>query len=542
MKLTFPSRLVLAAAVALAASLGTARAAPAGRHVTLLHVSDTHAQLETHPEYVPGEPGFPMMGGFARLKTAVDRARADVHGPSYLVDGGDTFQGSGPAAWSHGEVVVKPLNALGIDVGVPGNWEVAYGSGDFERLMSELSFPEIAYNFQDASGRRLFPPAKIFDRGGVKVAFVGVTDPTTTIRQPPAEVVGLDSTRVAGLRAYVQALKAREHPDLTVLVDHTGLSISRALAREIPELDVVLSGHTHERTETPILEGRTLVVEPGSMGSFLGRLDLTVGAHGGVKAWRFRLLPVRASEYPEDPKVAALVEEALAPYRARADRVVGHTRTPILRYDVVETTADDLVADAVREITGADVGFTNGFRFGTPIPPGPVTEGDLWNLLPTDAHVKEGWVTGKQLRAYMEEELELVFSRDPWKLSGGWGPRASGLAVSFVASAPPGHRVRSLRVHGREVRDDDRITIAGCERDGEPMDVVCRLHGAHDARRLDLTAHDVLERYFARHGTVAPRLDGRAVARDLPEPVWSQDAVIASFRRLDRVKERAAVE
>jgi S-sulfosulfanyl-L-cysteine sulfohydrolase len=55
---------------------------------------------------------------------------------------------------------------------------------------------------------------------------------------------------------------------------------------------------------------------------------------------------------------------------------------------------------------------------------GKLTVGDLWNMLPLDARVKTGTVTGRQLRAYLENELELVFSKDPWKLSGGWGPRA----------------------------------------------------------------------------------------------------------------------
>src|SRR5664280_2541300 len=86
--------------------------APAGRHVTFLHIADTHAQLETHPEYMPGQtPELQSMGGYARLKTAIDRERAASRGAVFVADGGDTFQGSGPAAWSEGEVVLGPLNA-----------------------------------------------------------------------------------------------------------------------------------------------------------------------------------------------------------------------------------------------------------------------------------------------------------------------------------------------------------------------------------------------------------------------------------------------
>jgi len=93
-----------------------------GKRLTLLHFTDMHAQLETHSEYLPGaNPEIQMMGGYARLKTAIEHERAHCEGACFLLDGGDEFQGSGPAAWSEGEAILEPLNALGIDVFTPGN-------------------------------------------------------------------------------------------------------------------------------------------------------------------------------------------------------------------------------------------------------------------------------------------------------------------------------------------------------------------------------------------------------------------------------------
>ncbi|CAN5923181.1 hypothetical protein BH11MYX4_BH11MYX4_05640 [soil metagenome] len=510
-----------------AASPNAPLAAP--RHVVLLHMADSHAQLETHPEYMPGEtPVLQSMGGYARLKTAIDRERARSKGPTFLADGGDTFQGSGPASWSEGAAVLGPLNALGIDVCVPGNWEVVYGPKRFRELMGSVTCKVTTYNFHDTTtGERLFAPEITLERGGVRVAFVGITDPTTTKRQPPDEVVGLDSSRLDGLRDFVREVRGRERADLVVAVTHTGITVSRQIAREIPEFDVILSGHTHERTERAILEGKVIVVEPGSMGSFLGRLDITLGDKGGVAAFDFALLPIRASEVPEDPSVKALVDASLAPYRARAGEVVGETTTSLLRYDVLETSADDFITDAIREIAGTSVGMSNGFRFAPPIPAGPITEGDLWLLLPLDARMKKGWATGKELKAYLESELELVFTHDPWKLSGGWGPRASGMALSFAAAAPEGSRLRGLTIGGKPVADDARVTIAGCERTGEPMDVLCRMRGVHDATVLPSTIHQALRAYLRRHPVISPARDGRAKAIDLPDVVFSQDAALA---------------
>ncbi|HSN29487.1 MAG TPA: bifunctional metallophosphatase/5'-nucleotidase [Kofleriaceae bacterium] len=499
----------------------------AARHVTFLHIADTHAQLETHPEYIPGDAQLEAMGGFARLKTAIDRERASAPGAVFSVDGGDTFQGSGPAAWSRGEAVLAPFNGLGIDVCVPGNWEVVYGPDRFRDLMHRVTCHVTTYNFEDTrTGERLFAPEVTLERGGVRVMFVGITDPTTTKRQPPDEVVGIDSTKLDGLKAFIRESRAREHADLVVAVTHTGLSISRQLAREVPGLDIVLSGHTHERTQREIMEGNVIVVEPGSLGSFLGRLDVDVGEHGGVVGHRFRLLPIRAQELAEDPHEHALVEASLAPYRRRANEVVGTTKTTLMRDDVLESTMDDFVTDAVREVTGADIGFSNGFRYGPPIPPGPITEGDLWNILPLDARIKQGWVTGKQLRDYLEDELELVFSANPWKLSGGWGPRASGLQMTFESKAPKGARLRSVTINGTPLNDETHYSIAGCEREGEPLDMICRLRGAHDPKVFGMSVHEALRAYLRAHPVIAPAREGRAKATDRPSVIFSQDEML----------------
>ena len=163
-----------------------------GKRVTLLYFTDTHAQLETHPEYLPGaSPEIQMMGGYARLKTAIEHERGNCDDPCFLLDGGDEFQGSGPAAWSEGEVVLAPLNAFGADAFVPGNWEPAYGPERFKQTMARLNCPVICYNLHDeAGGERLFRPSIILERHGVKVAFVGITDIGASRRQPPTHFRG----------------------------------------------------------------------------------------------------------------------------------------------------------------------------------------------------------------------------------------------------------------------------------------------------------------------------------------------------------------
>ena len=198
-----------------------------------------------------------------------------------------------------------------------------------------------------------------------------------------------------------------------------------------------------------------------------------------------------------------------------------------MRYDVLETSMDNFIADAVAEMTGTTIGFTNGFRFAPPLPAGPITVGDLWNMLPLDTRMKSGTITGQQLRNYLEDELELVFSKDPWKLSGGWGPRASeAMKVKFTALNPPGKRLVSLQVEGADVKADARYTIGGCERDGEPLDMICRLRGAAEPAIAPLTVHEALLAYLKKHSVIEKERTGRATATDLPPTVFSQDATL----------------
>ncbi len=493
------------------------------KHVRFLHLADMHAQLDTHWEYLPEDPNhLHKMGGFARIKTALEERRRSAMGAVFTVDGGDTFQGSAVAAWSNGKAILAPLNSLGIDVGTPGNWEVVYGPKAFRELMGEVHYRVICYNFiEKKTGIRLFESAAILEKEGVKVAFIGATDPTTTTRQPPAQVKGLDSTHIEGLRDFVRELKLKEKPDVTVLVDHTGLVPSIQLAHDIPEFDVVLSGHSHERVYHPIRVGNTLVVEPGSMGSFISQLDLTL-QNGKVTSNDYELIYVDAGKYAEDAAVKALVERAEAPYRSRLDRIIGETKTSLMRYDVLEATMDNLVADAVRDETGTDIGFTNGFRFSPPIAPGPITEADLWSILPLDSRLKVGKITGQQLRAYLESEMELVFAKDPFVLSGGWGPRPSGMELTFTAKAEKGARIHSVRVHGREVTDEGIYSLGGCEREGEELDIICRLKGVKDTRYSTGTVHSALAHYIRKHSPLQLVKTHAVRADDLPAEVWSQ--------------------
>lgn len=495
--------------------------------VTVLHMADTHAALEVHPEIfytADGRSSFRPAGGFALLAGAVKAERAASPGGGLLVNVGDTLHGSAVAEWTQGAAIVPVVNALGVDVFVPGNWDFAYGPRALRERMGELNHPVAAINLADAAtGRRLFAPSVVKEVNGVKVGVVGITSVIVDKSMAPDFSRGLRFTFREGVQEEVDRLR-REGVEVVLLATELGLAQEVRLAKEIKNVDFILGGHTHERTEHPILEGGTPVIESGSEGSFLTKVVFRV-RDGKVVGYEHALLEVTPERYQADAEVARLVVEARKPFLERLERVVGRTKTDLYRKGVLESNMDNLIADALREASGADIAMSNGFRFSYPVLKGPVTEEALFNLFPMDAQVKVGVMTGRQLREFWEQSLEQVFASDPYGQRGGWGPRPSGMTVRLRLEAPKGERVVWMKVAGRPVKDEARYTVASCDRPGDPADVLCRFAGVPETRILPLTIQQAMRAYFRAHGTVRPKEEGRVSAEDAEGKVWSQYAL-----------------
>lgn len=491
--------------------------------MTVLFIADLHAQLDSHPElfFRDGEERIEEAGGFARVAAAVQKIREERGGEVLVLDGGDTLQGSAEAALTEGRAVIPALNGIGFDVGVPGNWEVVYGPSALKERASEIRHPMIAANIRDkATGERLFRPWLIKEVGGVKIGIVGFTDPDVPRRQPPAYSEGLAYEDASELPALVREVRGAG-AEIVILASHIGLAKAVALTDNVPGIDFHLSADTHERTYEPIDRDGVWVVEPGSFGSFLGRLDIFIeGGKVVDKSWE--LIELVASRFPEDAHVKALVDEAMAPLREGLDQELGSAKTEMARYAVVETNLDNFLADALRAATGTEIALSNGFRFGTPVLPGPIRERDLWDFFPITTPLMTGKVTGKQLKAFWEQEIENAFAEDASKRFGGWLPRPSGMTVRFTAKAPFGERVREIRVGGELVEEDRLYTLTACLREGDAPDTLCRIRNARDVEVLDFDAHEAVRRYLMRYREVMPSVEGRAIGEDLPAVLRTQ--------------------
>ena len=488
--------------------------------ITVLQTADIHGQLDTHPElfWKDEKVVFKNRGGLANIKTLFDRERQKNPDRTIIVDGGDLIQGSGYAALSEGKVMPKIIKNMGYDVIIPGNWEVVYGKDIMMDVMKDYDTKVIVQNmYHDETKEPLFPASWVKEIEGIRVGFLGINDPDVPIRQNPIFSKGIGFSGLDdNLKKVIDDFKINENIDVLFLVTHLGIFKQVELANNTfsENVDYILGNDTHERVREPIQGKYAKVTEPGAFGSFVGKLSLHF-VDGILVDDDYELIDVDPNVFPADNKIQALVNKEKAPYVEHMETVIGYTETPIYRYLTVENPVDNMITDAARWKTGADISISNGFRFGNPIvpedgKPAPITRANLWNLLPVNEKVKTGKATGKQIKDWLEKEMHNAFSQNPTERFGGWLVRFSGMKVNFNSQNERGNRISAITVNGEPMKDDKFYTISACVRPGDPIDNLCRMTNVKDVEVMDYAIHDIVEEYLKKKSPVSPTLEGRA--------------------------------
>ena len=427
------------------------------------------AYAATHLDFAALAARYGRMGGYAHLATLVKRARAERPGKTLLLDGGDTCQGSATALWSRGEDMVRASNALGVEVMTP-HWEFVYGMDRVRELFGDrehrglFAGDFVAHNVaQMGWGDRVFRPYTVREVGGVGVGIIGQAFPYVPVSHPrrfvPDLTFGIQEDQV---QALVHELRDDRRVDLVVLLSHNGVAVDLKLAARVAGLDVVLGGHTHDALPEPIVVGRTLVVNSGSHGKFLSRLDLDVRP-GRVAGWRYRLQPVLSRVVPEDPDMARLVSELRRPYEAKLAEPLAVSESLLWRRGNFNGPFDELILDALLKRFDAQVAFSPGFRWGPTIVPGQtLTLEDVYAhtaLTYPNTWVRE--LTGRELHELMEDVADNLFHPDPYYRQGGDMLRVGGLTYTIEPARTLGRRIRDIRVGGRPLEPARRYKAAG---------------------------------------------------------------------------------
>jgi sulfur-oxidizing protein SoxB len=422
------------------------------------------AHALTHEDFAELARNYGRMGGVDRIATIAAAIRAERAEKVLLLDGGDTWTNSWTSLQTNGQDMVEVMNLIKPDA-MTGHWEFTLGEARIKEIVGQLPFPFLAQNIRDTDFEdKVFEASRTFERGGIKIAVIGQAFPFTPISNPrwmiPKWSFGL---RRDSLSQEVEEARAGG-AHLVVLLSHNGLDVDRKLARDVPGIDVILAGHTHDAVPQVMQVGRTLIVSSGSNGKFLSRLDLDV-RDGQVKDYRYRLIPIFADAIKPEPGTAVAIERVRAPFDADLRRVLGRTSGLLYRRGNFDGTLDNLICDSILSERDAEIALSPGVRWGTSIlPDEPIRFEDIANATAlTYPACYRTTMTGSRLKAVLEDVADNIFNPDPYYQQGGDMVRTGGLGYTIDIGQKAGSRISGLTLlkTGEAIEPGKEYVVSG---------------------------------------------------------------------------------
>ncbi|MBB3713708.1 sulfur-oxidizing protein SoxB [Limimaricola variabilis] len=418
----------------------------------------------TYDDFVALGREYGRMGGLDRIATVLKAIRAE-RPDALLLDGGDTWQGSLPALRTEGADMVRLFNALGTDA-MTSHWEFTLGIDRVNQIVeNELDPAFLGANIFDATwDEPAYEPFKMFERGGTAIAVIGQAFPYLPIANPswmfPDLSFGVRQERMAEVVQEARDAGA----EVVVVLSHNGFDVDRKMAAQVPGIDVILTGHTHDALPEPVLVGSTHLIASGSHGKFVSRVDLDV-QDGALKGLTHRLIPIFSDVIAPDAEMTALVEETRAPFKDEMAEVLGTTDSLLYRRGNFNGTWDDLICNALISEREADIALSPGFRWGASLMPGQeITREDVFNATAMsypEAYRSE--MTGETLKLILEDVADNLFNPDPYYQQGGDMVRVGGMGYRIDIAQPQGSRVTEMTLlsSGEKIDPSRTYVVAG---------------------------------------------------------------------------------
>ena len=349
------------------------------KQLDILFTHDTHSHLNSFTTIVNGEKK--EAGGFAKLKTLINENKK-VNPDTLVLDGGDFSMGTLiQTVYDTEAAELRMLGQIGCDVTTLGNHEfdyqskgladmlnVAKNSGDTVPslvlcnvdwdAMEEAGLSEGQKQIQSAFEKYQVRDYVVVQKGNIKIAVLGVFGKDALVCAPTCELVWKDPVKAA--KQTVEKIKKKEKVDMIACVSHSGTwddadkSEDEILAKEVPDIDLIISGHTHSQLDKPIQHGNTYIVSCGEYGKNLGTISMTQKDDGRWKATSYELIPVSDEVNPDETtqaKIDALMDTVDINYLAK----FGYTRKEVLAENDIEFNSLDEMGTKHEELNLGDI-------------------------------------------------------------------------------------------------------------------------------------------------------------------------------------------
>jgi sulfur-oxidizing protein SoxB len=430
------------------------------------------AHAYTYLDFSNGAQEFGKVGGFAYLKTLVDSLRSEyADGASLLLDGGDTWQGSGTSLWTRGKDMVGACNLLGVDI-MTGHWEFTYKDHEVLENIKEFNGEFLAQNVRvkedalfdgvssyDEDSGHAFKPYTIREMAGRRIAIIGQAFPYTPVANPSRFIPDWSfGIRPQELQELVDKIRTEDKPDAVVLLSHNGMDVDIKLAQTVTGMDAILGGHTHDGVPTPLeienSAGKTIVTNAGSNGKFVATLDFEFDSNG-ISGYRYRLMPVFSRMLSADPQMQSYIEGVRAPYQSVLSEELAVAGELLFRRGNFNGTFDQVICDAQRAVGDAQISLSPGFRWGTTVLPGQAITMehvlDQTCITYPETYVQQ--MSGERIKLVLEDVADNLFHEDPFYQQGGDMVRLGGMNYTIDPLASTGKRISDMTLDNGEKID-----------------------------------------------------------------------------------------
>jgi 5'-nucleotidase len=420
--------------------------------ITIAHTNDTHARIVESKDVL----------GFPKIATEMSLLRSK-NPNTLLIDAGDTFHGLPIATIDQGASIVKLMNMLGYDYMTTGNHDYNYGFDRLLQLQKMANFEILAANvYKD--GKRVFVPYDIRKIGGVRVAFVGLATPETAYKTDPKGIEGVTfSDPIVEGKQVVTELAGKY--DVLVLISHIGIDKSSnptsiQVAEAIPEIDVILDGHSHSTLADIQKENTTpcLITSTGAYGSGLGIVELVVNNGKLVSKTARTITPANSPSLKGDVVIADQIKNMVKDQDVILSQVVAKTAVYLEgKRDLVrtqQTNLGTLIANAMLYVTGADVAIMNGGGIRDSIPAGDITKKQVLTVQPFSNYIQTAKIKGSEFKAILENGVGKLPAPD------GRFPHVANLTYTLDVSKPAGDRVSDIMIGGQPVDPNKDYVLA----------------------------------------------------------------------------------
>jgi sulfur-oxidizing protein SoxB len=422
----------------------------------------------THLNFQAAARNYGRVGGFAHLSTLVKKMKSSRPG-ALLLDGGDTWQGSGTALWTKGQDMVDACLALGVDV-MTAHWEMTLGAERVQEIIEKDFKNKVSFLAQNIKtndfGDPVFAPYILREMNGVSVAIIGQAFPYTPIANPrylvPDWTFGIQEENLQIVVNEVISKGAQ----VVVLLSHNGMDVDLKLASRVTGIDAILGGHTHDGVPGAIpirnSKGVTLVTNAGSNSKFLGVLDFEV-KQGKIVDFRYKLMPIFADLIPADPQMNQVIDRVRAPFEKRLSEPLAVTEGLLYRRGNFNGSFDQLILDGLMTMKDTEIAFSPGFRWGTSLLPGQTIR--MENLLDQTAitypYTTVNMMTGEMIKTILEDVADNLFNPDPYYQQGGDMVRVGGLQYAIDPTAAAGKRISEMRLKNQLIEAQKTYKVAG---------------------------------------------------------------------------------